>query len=73
MKKAFPEVEFMMQMELAKYLYEGLSTIPNVRIYGPSPELGRISLCTFNIQGMHPADVATFLDQQVHHSHIPNL
>lgn len=60
-------------MELAKYLYESLSTVPNVRIYGPSPELGRISLCTFNIQGMHPTDLATFLDQQVHHPLIPNL
>lgn len=54
------------EVELAHYLYQSLSKIPKVRIYGPSTELegGRAALCSFNVEGIHATDIATFLDQQ---------
>ncbi|KAG7010312.1 Cysteine desulfurase 1, chloroplastic, partial [Cucurbita argyrosperma subsp. argyrosperma] len=50
--------------ELANYLYENLRAVPNIRIYGPVPNAQRAALCSFNIENMHPTDIATFLDQQ---------
>ncbi|KAI3797855.1 hypothetical protein L1987_33119 [Smallanthus sonchifolius] len=54
------------EVELANYLYENLHTIPGVRIYGPAPSqtVHRAALCSFNVEGLHPTDIATFLDQQ---------
>ncbi|KAL8201858.1 hypothetical protein R6Q57_011005 [Mikania cordata] len=54
------------EVELANYLYENLHTIPGVRIYGPTPSqtVHRAALCSFNVKGLHPTDIATFLDQQ---------
>ncbi|KAJ0084765.1 hypothetical protein Patl1_30109 [Pistacia atlantica] len=53
-------------MELAKYLYENLVSVPNIRIYGPKPSenVHRGALCSFNIEDIHPTDLATILDQQ---------
>lgn len=52
--------------ELGNYLYHSLHSIPNVRIYGPAPSeaVHRASLCAFNVENMHPTDIATFLDEQ---------
>ncbi|KMZ67067.1 Cysteine desulfurase [Zostera marina] len=51
--------------ELSVYLYQSLSDISNVRIYGPSPEHNnRAALCSFNVKNIHATDVATFLDDQ---------
>ncbi|KAL5064221.1 hypothetical protein RYX36_025958 [Vicia faba] len=54
------------EVELGNYLYEKLLSVPNIRIYGPAPskEVKRASLCSFNIENLHPTDLATFLDQQ---------
>ncbi|MFS8007519.1 putative cysteine desulfurase, Selenocysteine lyase [Helianthus anomalus] len=54
------------EVELANYLYENLHAIPGVRIYGPAPSetVHRAALCSFNVEGLHPTDIATFLDQQ---------
>ncbi|KAI4297001.1 hypothetical protein L6164_036913 [Bauhinia variegata] len=54
------------EMELGKYLYESLLSVPNIRIYGPVPSdtVQRAALCSFNVENMHPTDLATFLDQQ---------
>ncbi|KAH9790341.1 cysteine desulfurase 1 [Citrus sinensis] len=54
------------EMELAKYLYENLLSIPNIRIYGPKPSehVQRAALCSFNVENIHPTDIATLLDQQ---------
>lgn len=54
-------------MELAKYLYENLIAVPNIRIYGPKPSerVQRAALCSFNVENIHPTDIATILDQQV--------
>lgn len=56
-----------LQVDLANYLYESLRSVPNVRIYGPVPSenVRRAALCSFNIESIHPTDIATFLDQQV--------
>lgn len=54
------------EVELADYLYENLRSVPNVRIYGPVPSANvhRAALCSFNVDNIHPTDIATFLDQQ---------
>ncbi|KAK3003058.1 hypothetical protein RJ639_018940 [Escallonia herrerae] len=53
-------------VELANCLYENLRSVPSVRIYGPSPSetVTRAALCSFNVDDIHPTDIATFLDQQ---------
>ncbi|KAM3268432.1 cysteine desulfurase 1, chloroplastic [Capsicum chacoense] len=54
------------EMELGSYLYDRLSSVSDVRIYGPSPSrtVKRAALCSFNVKDVHPTDIATFLDQQ---------
>lgn len=54
------------EMELANYLYESLLSVPNIHIYGPVPSenVKRAALCSFNVENIHPTDIATFLDQQ---------
>lgn len=54
------------EVELANYLYGSLREVPNVRIYGPAPSetVTRAALCCFNVEDIHPTDIATFLDQQ---------
>lgn len=58
------------EMELCGYLYERLSGLNGVRIYGPPPPTekgghGRgAALCAFNVEGLHPTDLSTFLDQE---------
>ncbi|KAL0311310.1 UNVERIFIED_CONTAM: Cysteine desulfurase 1, chloroplastic [Sesamum angustifolium] len=54
------------EVELANYLYDSLCSVPNVRVYGPTPSrtVKRAALCSFNVEDVHPTDIATFLDQQ---------
>uniref|UniRef100_A0A7N0VC76 cysteine desulfurase n=1 Tax=Kalanchoe fedtschenkoi TaxID=63787 RepID=A0A7N0VC76_KALFE len=54
------------EVELANYLYESLQSIPKLHIYGPKPSINvnRAALCSFNVEDIHPTDIATFLDQQ---------
>ncbi|KAL0342430.1 UNVERIFIED_CONTAM: Cysteine desulfurase 1, chloroplastic [Sesamum calycinum] len=54
------------EVELANYLYDSLCSVPNVRVYGPKPSrtVKRAALCSFNVEDVHPTDIATFLDQQ---------
>ncbi|MEM8805028.1 MAG: cysteine desulfurase [Cyanobacteria bacterium P01_G01_bin.38] len=52
--------------ELTQYLYERLTQIPQVKLYGPKPEAdgsGRAAIATFTVEGVHPQDLSTFLDQ----------
>uniref|UniRef100_A0A2N9FXM3 cysteine desulfurase n=1 Tax=Fagus sylvatica TaxID=28930 RepID=A0A2N9FXM3_FAGSY len=55
------------ETELAKYLYESLLSVPNIHVYGPAPseKVNRAALCSFNVENIHPTDIATFLDQQI--------
>lgn len=48
--------------DLTTYAWKRLATIPQVKLYGPGPkhQLGNIS---FTIAGIHPHDLATFLDR----------
>ncbi|GMH36503.1 hypothetical protein BSKO_04371 [Bryopsis sp. KO-2023] len=50
--------------EIGGYLYEKLSAVDGLRIYGPPPSLGRASLCSFNVEGLHATDLAAVVDQQ---------
>lgn len=49
--------------DIGGYLYDRLSAVDGVEIYGPKPALGRASLCSFNVEGLHATDVCTILDQ----------
>ena len=57
----------LLQVDLANYLYESLHSVAGVRVYGPAPSqtVFRAALCSFNVENIHPTDIATFLDQQV--------
>lgn len=48
--------------KLAAYAYERLSAMDGVTVYGP--KTGRMSLATFNLDDVHPHDVATVLDAE---------
>ncbi|GAQ84435.1 CHLOROPLASTIC NIFS-LIKE CYSTEINE DESULFURASE [Klebsormidium nitens] len=51
------------EVEVGRYLYEKLSDIPEIRIYGPPPSLAdRASLCAFTIEGVHATDLASHLN-----------
>jgi cysteine desulfurase/selenocysteine lyase len=47
--------------ELAVYALERLSELPFVTVYGPPPDR-RVGLVSFNVDGVHPHDVAQVLD-----------
>ncbi|MGA9172883.1 MAG: cysteine desulfurase [Thermoactinomyces sp.] len=48
--------------KLARYAYEKLSQIEGITIYGPKEN--RTGLITFNLDDIHPHDVATVLDAE---------
>jgi cysteine desulfurase/selenocysteine lyase len=47
---------------LAAYAIEQLADIPGVTLYGPPPER-RAGIVSFNVEGVHPHDVAQVLDE----------
>jgi cysteine desulfurase/selenocysteine lyase len=49
------------EQELAAYALERLGELPWVRLYGPPPER-RAGIVSFNVDGVHPHDVAQILD-----------
>jgi cysteine desulfurase/selenocysteine lyase len=59
------------EQQVLQYAYTGLSEIPGMRIYGPSPE-HRGAIISFTIDGAHPEDLAQLLDRRgvfVRHGH----
>lgn len=50
--------------ELAAYAMERLSEIEGLRIYGPRNPQNRAGVVTFNLDDVHPHDVATVLDSE---------
>ena len=50
--------------ELTKYLYDELSKISNIKIYGTNKIGDRVSLVSFNLEGVHPHDLTSFLDEK---------
>jgi cysteine desulfurase/selenocysteine lyase len=49
------------EQELSAYLYQQLSQIPELRIYGP--KTNRAALAAFTAGEVHPHDLSTLLDQ----------
>ena len=54
------------EKQLTKYLFDKLSTIDDLNIIGPTPDIDseRASLAAFYIQGIHSNDIAEILDSK---------
>ena len=55
------------EAELTRHLFDRLTEIPEVRIYGPKPQAdgsGRAALAAFTVAGIHAHDFSSFLDQE---------
>jgi len=55
------------ESELTGYLFQQLGKIPQVRIYGPQPDIkgyGRAALASFTTGEVHPNDLSTLLDNE---------
>ncbi len=52
-----------LERELTVYALELLADLPGVVTYGPPPEL-RAGIVSFNVEGVHPHDVAQILDSE---------
>jgi len=52
------------EMELTKYAIDKISEIEGIKIYGPTDPEIRGGLITFNLEGIHPHDVASLLDSE---------
>jgi cysteine desulfurase/selenocysteine lyase len=51
------------EVDVAGYALERLSAIPDVSVYGPpDPEI-RTGVVSFNLEGVHPHDAGTVLDE----------
>lgn len=51
-------------IDLTDYALKKLSGIKDLAIYGPLKATARGSIISFNIEGVHPHDVASFLDRE---------
>jgi cysteine desulfurase/selenocysteine lyase len=49
------------ERELVVYALERLADVPGITLYGPPPER-RAGIVSFNVEGVHPHDVAQILD-----------
>jgi cysteine desulfurase/selenocysteine lyase len=49
---------------LTAYALEGLQTVPDLRIIGPSTPVDRGATISFALKGIHPHDIAQLLDEQ---------
>lgn len=52
--------------QLTAYLYEQISQVPKLTLYGPKPNAdgsGRAAIATFTVEGVHAQDLSTLLDQ----------
>ena len=54
------------EKQLTKYLFDKLSTIDDLNIIGPTPDIDseRASLAAFYVQGIHSNDIAEILDSK---------
>jgi cysteine desulfurase / selenocysteine lyase len=48
---------------LTEYAYEALSEVPGLRVFGPPPGADKAGVFSFDLEGIHPHDVATILDR----------
>ena len=51
------------ETELVRYAYDQMAAIDGLEIYGPGKD-ERAGLITFNLDGVHPHDLATVLDTE---------
>jgi cysteine desulfurase/selenocysteine lyase len=51
------------EQQLAEYAYEALSDIDGITVYGPPPSR-RAGVVAFNLEGVHPHDIATIADRR---------
>jgi len=49
------------ERKLTKRVYEEITTLPSVEVYGPDPE-NKIGITAFNVEDLNPHDVALALD-----------
>jgi cysteine desulfurase/selenocysteine lyase len=52
------------EMRLTQLVLDGLSTIKDVRVLGPSGLQGRVGVISFAIEGAHPHDICQILDRR---------
>jgi cysteine desulfurase/selenocysteine lyase len=52
------------ELSLVAYLLPRLSEISGVEVYGPTTLDDRVGVVSFNIEGIHPHDVATIFDRE---------
>ncbi|SFQ34586.1 cysteine desulfurase /L-selenocysteine selenide-lyase (L-alanine-forming) [Desemzia incerta] len=52
------------EQELMQYLWPKLTAIPGLTIYGPAKLEQRTGIITFNLEDIHPHDVATAMDME---------
>jgi cysteine desulfurase/selenocysteine lyase len=52
------------ERELAGYLYDRMSQVPGIRIFGPPRGSQRVALCAFAHEGVHSSDLSSFLDAE---------
>ncbi|MCL2781547.1 MAG: cysteine desulfurase [Actinomycetia bacterium] len=49
---------------LTEHALDGLAALPGVRVIGPTSSVGRGATISFTVAGVHPHDVAQFLDER---------
>src|SRR5438067_1296429 len=52
------------ELSLVAYLLPRLQEVPGVTVYGPKDLESRVGVVSFNIEGIHPHDVATIFDRE---------
>jgi cysteine desulfurase/selenocysteine lyase len=50
------------EQELIVYALKRLAEVPGVHVFGPGADRPRVGVISFNVDGLHPHDVATVLD-----------
>jgi cysteine desulfurase/selenocysteine lyase len=51
------------EVEVTQYALEQLASVPDVIVYGPPTAEGRTGVVSFNLDGVHPHDAGTILDE----------
>jgi cysteine desulfurase/selenocysteine lyase len=52
------------EQALLEYALEKLSTLQGIQLYGPRDAKNRLAVLSFNLEGVHPHDVAGMLDSE---------
>ncbi len=52
------------EQELVRYGLERLAVVPGLRLFGPTDPNQRIAVFSFELEGLHPHDIATVLDAE---------